>query len=170
MQIAAAIGLRVSRLPSRWTRRRAASGFSDNRLFGNEMPALTDSQREQLIDRLHERQAQLSAEVEAVSREQDETPNPIGPHTEVEDFGERGEHVLRTELRHAERERDLDELRAISAALERMADGSYGDCADCGIDIPLKRLEVQPSSERCVPCQQKFEQTHLLGPRILQTP
>lgn len=43
-------------------------------------------------------------------------------------------------------------LKRIEAALLRLEDGEYGYCAQCGEDIPIKRLEVDPATERCVGC------------------
>jgi DnaK suppressor protein len=45
--------------------------------------------------------------------------------------------------------RTIDE---IDAALERIADGSYGVCVYCGTDIPVERLEFRPSATGCVAC------------------
>ena len=134
------------------------------------MPSSTDTSREHLLARLEAREAELGAAVRALQQEREDTPSEADPQRDVEDFGERGEHLLRTELSHAERERYLAELRAIAAAKERLADGSYGACVDCGTDIPQARLESQPSCERCLACQEAYERTHAVGPRILQTP
>lgn len=41
------------------------------------------------------------------------------------------------------------ELALIDAAFERMNDGSYGECLDCGADIPFARLEALPYAVRC---------------------
>ena len=41
---------------------------------------------------------------------------------------------------------------AIGAALQRLADGTYGRCAGCGEHIPFGRLLVMPESERCIAC------------------
>ena len=60
----------------------------------------------------------------------------------------------------AEIDRDLDELRALDAALLRVADGSYGDCAACDKPIDRKRLEITPQALRCIDCQTIFERTH----------
>jgi DnaK suppressor protein len=38
-------------------------------------------------------------------------------------------------------------------ALQRMAEGSYGTCERCTVDIPLQRLEVLPHARFCVSCQ-----------------
>ncbi len=60
----------------------------------------------------------------------------------------------------AEIDRDLDELRAIDAALLRVADGSYGVCEACDKPIDVKRLNVTPQALRCIDCQTIFERTH----------
>ena len=60
----------------------------------------------------------------------------------------------------AEIDRDLDELRAIDAALLRMADGSYGVCEACDRPIDVRRLNLTPQALRCIDCQTIFERTH----------
>ncbi|HLJ66109.1 MAG TPA: TraR/DksA C4-type zinc finger protein [Chloroflexota bacterium] len=44
-------------------------------------------------------------------------------------------------------------LGDIDLALARLADGSYGVCADCSSDIPPRRLEALPFATLCVSCQ-----------------
>jgi DnaK suppressor protein len=129
------------------------------------MPALDDHDLRRLRSRLDAREAVLREEVRAVDAESSDAPG-AAPHSHVEDIGEQGEQRIRGALRHAERERDIEELRTIEAAKERMAKGSYGPCVDCGADIPLNRLEVQPAATRCVPCQERFERSHVTGVRI----
>lgn len=46
--------------------------------------------------------------------------------------------------------RMLDE---VDAALARVADGTYGTCANCGNEIPRARLEHRPESILCVDCK-----------------
>jgi DnaK suppressor protein len=41
---------------------------------------------------------------------------------------------------------------AIERALSRIRDGEYGYCADCGEPIAVRRLEIDPTFERCVRC------------------
>ena len=60
----------------------------------------------------------------------------------------------------AEIDRDLDELRAIDAALLRVADGSYGVCEACDRPIDVRRLNLTPQALRCIDCQTIFERTH----------
>ena len=49
------------------------------------------------------------------------------------------------------------ELVAVDAALQRIKNGSYGECVACGVDIAIARLHAAPEAERCVDCQQKSE-------------
>lgn len=44
-------------------------------------------------------------------------------------------------------------LVEIEAALERLADGSYGICERCLEPVPPERLEVLPSVRLCTDCQ-----------------
>jgi len=55
-------------------------------------------------------------------------------------------------------ERENAELSMIDAALARIEAGTYGECINCGKDIPAPRLKASPESPRCIPCQQKAEQ------------
>lgn len=43
-------------------------------------------------------------------------------------------------------------LAEVSAALDRLAAGTYGTCETCGRAIPSGRLEARPTARRCVTC------------------
>ena len=45
----------------------------------------------------------------------------------------------------------------IDEALARLADGTYGLCAECGVEISEKRLAVVPFAKLCVDCQSRQE-------------
>ena len=49
-------------------------------------------------------------------------------------------------------------LENIEAALERIEDGTYGLCEECGVKIPKKRLEAIPYTSMCVKCASQLEQ------------
>jgi DnaK suppressor protein len=55
------------------------------------------------------------------------------------------------ELRIRERERKL--LGKIEEALERVEEGSFGICEECGEDIGMKRLEARPVTTLCIDCK-----------------
>ena len=57
-------------------------------------------------------------------------------------------------------EHETAELAAIDAALERLAQGLYGQCQDCGVTIPEARLNAYPMALRCVSCQSAAEKAH----------
>jgi DnaK suppressor protein len=50
-----------------------------------------------------------------------------------------------------------DRSRALTAAKDRVRDGTYGICADCGRPIPQRRLKVLPTATLCVQCQERRE-------------
>lgn len=54
-------------------------------------------------------------------------------------------------------DRDYARIRAIEAALERIEDGDYEECEECGEDIGLRRLEALPTAVLCVECQSELE-------------
>ncbi len=65
------------------------------------------------------------------------------------------------ELRIRDRERKL--LPKIETALERIKDGSFGQCEECGHEIGMKRLEARPVTSLCIDCktlQEKNEKGH----------
>lgn len=47
--------------------------------------------------------------------------------------------------------------RELSAAIDRIREGTYGQCTACLKSIPFQRLEANPVAERCMPCQVQFE-------------
>lgn len=52
---------------------------------------------------------------------------------------------------------DTAEIAAVDAALQRIADGRYGECVDCGAAIAEARLKAAPEAARCIHCQEKAE-------------
>jgi DnaK suppressor protein len=57
-------------------------------------------------------------------------------------------------------DRHIRELRDIEAARARIADGSFGSCVDCGINIGFERLQAYPTAKRCLVCQQQRERLY----------
>lgn len=102
------------------------------------------------------RRAQLASEIEAgVAKRSAERDGLLT--TNVPDAGELAAADLALDVGIAEVDRDVAEIEAIDAALERLESGSYGKCLDCGQSIEPARLVKNPEAARCVPCQQKRE-------------
>jgi YteA family regulatory protein len=55
------------------------------------------------------------------------------------------------------RELSSFQLRQIDRALERMAQGTYGQCERCGKPIAEERLEVMPAAATCIECQKQID-------------
>ncbi|WP_153557235.1 TraR/DksA family transcriptional regulator [Roseimaritima sediminicola] len=60
-------------------------------------------------------------------------------------------------------EAESRELGLIDEALERLKDGSYGVCEECGKNIPLARLQALPYATDCIHCRRKSEQVRSPG-------
>lgn len=120
--------------------------------------ALTEKQIQELQGAIEQRRTSLVAElrddVERVRRDRFEDLAGAAP-----DPGDESVATLIADLGHADMERDLTELRALEAARARLADGSYGVCAECGGDIGVERLRANPAAVRCVHCQRVHEKT-----------
>lgn len=59
-------------------------------------------------------------------------------------------------LRIKEREQKL--LKKITEALDRVNEGTYGICEDCGEEIGYKRLLARPVTTSCIECKTKQEE------------
>ena len=59
-------------------------------------------------------------------------------------------------------ERDREKLREIEDALERIGEGSFGECEICGAKIPMQRLKIMPFTTECVACKSKLEKQRKL--------
>jgi DnaK suppressor protein len=53
--------------------------------------------------------------------------------------------------------RDKEKLIAIEEALEKIHEGTYGVCEECGDEIGPGRLKVMPLARSCVACQSRLE-------------
>ena len=49
-------------------------------------------------------------------------------------------------------------LQLVNEALERMKNGTYGNCIACEEEVQLKRLEAVPWARHCIECQDKQDQ------------
>jgi DnaK suppressor protein len=77
---------------------------------------------------------------------------------------------MRVQLRDARvhlAESDARRAREIEDALERMRQGTYGTCVDCGQRIERERLRVLPWAARCILDQTAFEASHREHPPTL---
>jgi RNA polymerase-binding transcription factor DksA len=60
--------------------------------------------------------------------------------------------------------RDVQEIRAIERALQRISLGTYGVCVSCAQSIERERLEAHATANRCAVCQRAHEHDHATTP------
>jgi DnaK suppressor protein len=85
-------------------------------------------------------------------------PNEVTPAEEPHgDPFDRIEATESRELKLLSRERLTERLDRILDALNRLRDGSYGTCSECGDAIAPRRLRAIPEATMCVRCQERVE-------------
>ncbi len=55
-------------------------------------------------------------------------------------------------------EQERSQLSRVEEAIQKLADGRYGVCDECGERIPVKRLKIVPFAKFCVTCKSKMEE------------
>jgi DnaK suppressor protein len=120
---------------------------------------LEPRQMEILRQSLNDRAKQLREEIrQTLVKSDSEQHQQIADS--VHDLEDESFADLMVDVNLAEIDRDLEELRAIDAAMLRIADGSYGSCQECGLKIGFERLQATPFANRCFDCQSVHERTH----------
>ena len=97
------------------------------------------------------RKAQLEArkaELESRLNEIEHTLDAPAPHDDEDRATEREEDEVLESLGST----GLKEIQMIDAALGRIAEGTYGECAKCGNDIGEARLDLLPFTPFCRDC------------------
>lgn len=118
--------------------------------------ALNETQRQQLRAALQARKEQLLEELGLVQSAHRERIGQAG-NSPQDAYATQANRIAQDAVHDAEARRDHDELVAVRAALDRMDDGSYGQCMDCDNDIALQRLQAFPAALRCLACQTTAE-------------
>jgi DnaK suppressor protein len=97
---------------------------------------------------LEARKAELVASVENAS----ESAAPVELDQQVQGRLSRMDAIQGQAMAQATIERRRVEISQIDAAFQRMEEGEFGYCVECGEDIAPKRLELNPAIARCVDC------------------
>ena len=58
--------------------------------------------------------------------------------------------------------REILYLKKVDEAMQRIEDGTFGECEECGEDIELRRLEARPTATLCVSCKEEQERRETL--------
>ena len=112
------------------------------------------SLRQQLMQRL----AHIEGRLDTVEKDRRRGTNTLDPDWEEQATVRQNDEVL-DELAEEERL----QAKAIRAALQRIADGSYGQCVTCDEPIDPRRLEALPYATQCIACVRRAEQQGRAG-------
>jgi DnaK suppressor protein len=75
----------------------------------------------------------------------------------IQDIGDEAANIYNKQILLSLSENERLRLQEVDEALDRIGNGTYGICEECGGPIGLKRLEVRPIAIYCVPCKTKLE-------------
>jgi DnaK suppressor protein len=75
----------------------------------------------------------------------------------IQDIGDEAANIYNKQILLSLNENERKRLQEVDESLDRIANGIYGICEECGGPIGLKRLEVRPVAKYCVPCLTKLE-------------
>ena len=75
----------------------------------------------------------------------------------IQDIGDEAANIYNKQILLSLNENERIRLQEVDDALDRLANGTYGICEECGGPVGLKRLEVRPVAKYCVPCKTKLE-------------
>ena len=124
------------------------------------MPALTSSQLDQLVSK-------LNVDYQALMREVREELENSGNQHRIDllnqEPGDSGDESLANALADFNLtilDRHIDGLRDIDAALQRVKNGEYGVCIECGDNVGFSRLQAYPTAKRCIVCQEQREKQY----------
>ncbi len=126
------------------------------------MDGLTDGQREELGERLRLRWAELIGDIRAQLLRSDEE-SYVELAGQVHDAAEMSVADLLADVNLAAADREIDELREVEAALQRMNLDTYGVCEDCRQPIDYARLSAYPTARRCLEDQRRHEALYAEG-------
>jgi DnaK suppressor protein len=104
--------------------------------------------------RLQQERASLLGDIETLSADNQAQQDDYGVGNHVADDAT---EVFTRERNLALRSNAEDLLAQVDAALDRLAEGSYGTCARCGQEIATERLEALPYAIYCISCQSQVE-------------
>ncbi len=83
-----------------------------------------------------------------------------GRQTSTDDLQDAADHAVQSyqkELLFLQGTQGHNQLGQVRSALDRIEEGSFGECLLCGNSIGEKRLEAVPWTPHCLACQEKIE-------------
>ena len=95
---------------------------------------------------------------EILQRGDDAVESMQGGEMAMPDPADRASAESEREFLLSLRQREHTMLRKIREALQRIENGEYGECEECGELIGVARLKARPVTTLCIQCKQRQEQ------------
>lgn len=75
----------------------------------------------------------------------------------AQDIADRAANSYTKEFLFSQSNNERQLLQMVENALERIREGTFGECVNCGHEINAKRLDAVPWTSYCIACQEKQE-------------
>jgi len=125
----------------------------DTQRGGERMSRTRYSELRHMLD---ERRREIQAEVQGKMRDV-RAAGEVGKANDVFDAVESSEADIQEDIEFALIQMKSETLNKINDALDRLEQGDYGYCFDCGEEIAEKRLRALPFAVRCKDCEEARE-------------
>ena len=119
---------------------------------GSTAKVQTEDPRQRYEHRLRERQKELERDLANTVAQA--LASNVGDAQDVADQAVAG---YQKEMLFSQGSVRNAQLRLVRQALNRLAEGSYGDCVRCYQPIGPKRIEALPWTPYCIDCQERIE-------------
>ena len=120
----------------------------------DRLPVTMDKKKlEAFKKKLEERQQTLRR---TVSRTEED--GRVADQDTAQDIADRAASSYTKEFLFSQSNNERQLLQMVETALQRIREGTFGECVNCGNEINAKRLEAVPWTRYCIACQEKMEQ------------
>src|SRR5438046_650761 len=120
----------------------------------DRLPVTMDKKKlEAFKKKLEERQQTLRR---TVSRTEED--GRVADQDTAQDIADRAASSYTKEFLFSQSNNERQHLKMVETALQRIREGTFGECVNCGSEINAKRLEAVPWTRYCIACQEKMEQ------------
>jgi DnaK suppressor protein len=107
----------------------------------SDLKQMLEDRKKEILGQLHEKIRDVRSE------------NVSGKVNTVLDPGESSEQGIQEDIEFALIQMKAETLNKINEALNRLEEGSYGNCFECGEEISHTRLRALPFAVRCRDCE-----------------
>ncbi len=122
-------------------------------------PKIVERSPDALKEKLLQQQALLERTMLTAVKE--------GRESSTDDLQDAADHAVQSyqkELLFLQGTKGHVQLTQVRSALDRLEDGTFGECLHCGNTIGEKRLEALPWTPYCIVCQEKIENGQIDDP------